>query len=289
MKTIEKTGVTIDAAVDAALKELGCGKDDVTIEVLNAGKRGLFGIFGANEAKVKVTMINDEPEDLFDDDDFDLTAEDIETIESGSESDDEEESFKTEGAADVAPETMNKVETYLKDVLSKMGVPANVESEMKDGALCMDISGDMMGVVIGRHGDTLDSLQYLCSLVLNKETDDYVRVNLDTEDYREKREETLVNLAKKKAENVLRTGRRHVFEPMNPNERRIIHSTLQAYDNLNTYSIGEDPNRKIVIESKNAPRRSRGGYRKSNYSSSYRRDGGRYERAPQMADSKSEE
>ncbi|MCD8048811.1 MAG: protein jag [Clostridia bacterium] len=284
MKTIEKTGVTIDAAVDAALKELGCGKDDVSIEVLNAGKRGLFGIFGSNEAKVRVTLINEPETDFDDDDDFDLTADDIETLETGGAS----ERYETEGTAEIAPAALKKVETYLKDVLSMMGVPAAVSSEIKEGALCMDISGDMMGVVIGRHGDTLDSLQYLCSLVLNKETDDYVRVNLDTEDYREKREETLVNLAKKKAENVLRTGRRHVFEPMNPNERRIIHSTLQAYENLNTYSIGEDPNRKIVIESKSAPRRSRGGYRK-NYSSSYRREGSRYERAPQVADSKSED
>ncbi len=232
-KMIEKTGATIDAAVESALNELGCTRDEVEIEVLSKGSRGFLGL-GASEAKVKVTVIEDESFDL------------------GNFSD--------------VTDTIT-VDKYLLSVLEKMGIDANLEVTENDGSINIDISGELMGIVIGRRGDTLDALQYLCSLVHNKDRDDYVRVNLDTENYRAKREETLVNLAKKIAGTVSRTGRSITLEPMNPNERRIIHSTLQSYDYINTYSIGEDPNRKIVVSSKNGSRSSRsGGYRRS-YSS----------------------
>ncbi len=230
-KMIEKTGATIDAAVESALVELGCTRDEVEIEVINKGSRGFLGL-GAAEAKVRVTVI--------------------------------EESF------DINFDVEDDVEKYLLSILEKMGINAETELTEVDGNINIEISGDMMGVVIGRRGDTLDALQYLCSLVYNKDRDDYVRVNLDTENYRAKREETLVNLAKKIAGTVSRTGRSITLEPMNPNERRIIHSTLQSYDYINTYSIGEDPNRKIVVSSKNSHRGSRSGY-KRNYTS-YKRE-----------------
>lgn len=229
-KMIEKTGTTIDAAVEAALNELNCTRDEVEIEVLSKGSKGFLGL-GASEAKVRITVIEDETSDLV--------------------------SFEETG--DVT------VDKYLQNVLSKMGIEASLEVTENDGNVNIDISGELMGVVIGRRGDTLDALQYLCSLVYNKNRDDYVRVNLDTENYRAKREETLVNLAKKIAGTVSRTGRSITLEPMNPNERRIIHSTLQSYDYINTYSIGEDPNRKIVVSSKNGSR-PRSGYRRG-YSS----------------------
>lgn len=234
-KIIETTGVTIDSAVESALKELGCTREDVEIEVINKGSKGFLGL-GASEAKVRVTLLK------------------------------EEISFEEE-----TKENPN-VDEYLLSVLEKMGIEANLDVKEEDGNVNIDISGELMGIVIGRRGDTLDALQYLCSLVYNKNREDYVRVNLDTENYRAKREETLVNLAKKIAGTVSRTGRSITLEPMNPNERRIIHSTLQAYDYINTYSIGEDPNRKIVVSSKNASRSSRsGGYRR-NYSSSYKKE-----------------
>lgn len=226
-KIIEKTGSTIDEAVESALKELNCVREDVEIEVLNKGSKGFLGL-GASEAKVRVTLIKED------------IAEDNTAVSSD-------------------------IEEYITNILSKMGVDAKLETTVSEDSVNIDISGDMMGVVIGRRGDTLDALQYLASLVYNKDRDDYVRVNLDTENYRAKREETLVNLAKKIAGTVSRTGRSITLEPMNPNERRIIHSTLQGYDYINTYSIGEDPNRKIVVSSKNSSR-SRGGYRR-NYSS----------------------
>ncbi len=231
-KIIEMTGVTIDSAVESALKELNCTRDRVDVEVLNKGSKGIFGL-GASEAKVRVRVLED---------DFN-----IDSVEASSD-----------------------IESYILNILSKMGIEAELDVKEEEGNLNIEISGDMMGVVIGRRGDTLDALQYLTSLVYNKDKDDYVRVNLDTENYRAKREETLVNLAKKIAGTVSRTGRSITLEPMNPNERRIIHSTLQSYDYINTYSIGEDPNRKIVVSSKNSSRSQRGGYRR-NYSS-YKRE-----------------
>lgn len=260
MKTIEKTGSTVDAAIESALNELGCGKDDVVIEVINAGKRGFLGILGSVEAKVRVTVKEKKEEAK---EDIKVTIDDFTSV-------------KEENAESC------HVKEYLSDVLSKMGIESEIIVTEEDGALNMEISGDCMGVVIGRRGDTLDALQYLCSLVHNKGRDEYVRVNLDTENYRAKREETLVNLAKRIAGSVARTGRSITLEPMNPNERRIIHSTLQAYEDINTYSIGEDPNRKIVVASKNASRHSRG-YRR-NYSSSYKRT----EKSYDSFDSKSE-
>ena len=232
-KMIEMTGATIDAAVENALKELNCTRDEVEIDVLNKGSKGIFGI-GASEAKVRVRVIED---------DFDIDS--------------------VEGVS-------GDIKSYLLNILSCMGIEAELDVKEEDGNLNIEISGDMMGVVIGRRGDTLDALQYLTSLVYNKDKEEYVRVNLDTENYRAKREETLVNLAKKIAGTVSRTGRSITLEPMNPNERRIIHSTLQSYDYINTYSIGEDPNRKIVVSSKNSSRSARGGY-KRNYSS-YKRE-----------------
>ena len=228
-KMIEKTGSTIDAAVESALIELGCTRDEVEIEILSKGSKGFLGL-GASEPKVRVTVVKEE--------DFDLGSFEV-----------------SEG-----------VEDYLLNILEKMGINAQLDVKEEEGNLNIEISGDMMGVVIGRRGDTLDALQYLCSLVYNKDREDYVRVNLDTENYRQKREETLVNLAKKIAGTVSKTGRSITLEPMNPNERRIIHSTLQSYEYINTYSIGEDPNRKIVVSSKNGARAQRGGYRR-NYSS----------------------
>ena len=163
-------------------------------------------------------------------------------------------------------------EDFLKNVLNAMGLE-NITigvKENEDNGVEINLEGEEVGSVIGRRGETLDALQYLTSLVYNKDREDYVRVNLDTENYRAKREETLVNLAKKIAGTVSRTGRSITLEPMNPNERRIIHSTLQSYDYINTYSIGEDPNRKIVVSSKNSSKGNRGGYRR-NYSS-YKRE-----------------
>ncbi len=144
-----------------------------------------------------------------------------------------------------APE--DKAVAFLSELFLSMGIRVQIDAKMDGDNLYIDLSGNDMGIVIGKRGDTLDSIQYLTSLVVNNSKGSYIKVTIDTENYREKRKEALEALAQRIAAKVERTGKRHTFEPMNPYERRIIHSTLQANEKVTTYSIGEDPNRKIVV------------------------------------------
>lgn len=140
-------------------------------------------------------------------------------------------------------------ENFLHDVFNamNMAVTVDVNYDEEKKAMDIEISGDEMGVLIGKRGQTLDSLQYLVSLVVNKGVEEHIRVRLDTENYRERRKETLENLAKNIAYKVKRTKRSVSLEPMNPYERRIIHSTLQNDKYVTTYSEGEEPFRRVVV------------------------------------------
>ena len=142
-------------------------------------------------------------------------------------------------------------EAFLQDVFRSMNMDVTVVSEYNEDehTLNIDLQGDDMGILIGKRGQTLDSLQYLTSLVINKNNkDEYVRVKLDTEDYRRRRKETLENLAKNIASKVKRTNKTVVLEPMNPYERRIIHSALQQNKNVETFSEGNEPYRHVVVK-----------------------------------------
>lgn len=136
---------------------------------------------------------------------------------------------------------------FLNSVFSNMRLDANINFEEYDGSLKINIEGDNMGILIGRRGETLDALQYLVSLVVNKGDAEFVRVSIDTENYRKKREQTLIQLAKKLADRVMKYRRSITLETMSSNERRIIHATLQNNKMISTYSVGEEPNRKVVI------------------------------------------
>lgn len=206
MIIVEKSGKTIDEAVNEALKELNTTKENVEIEVINEGKRGILGL-GAEDAVVRVKM-------------------------------------------EVTP--LQKAEKYLNDVMKSFGIDVQLNGSYEDESVKVEIVGDSeeVGKVIGRRGDTLDALQYLTSLVVNKGEENYIRVTIDTENYRGKREETLIKLAKRTAGIVARTRKSITLEPMNPNERRIIHSALQEYRNVTTYSTGKEPNRSVVITTK---------------------------------------
>ncbi|MPW25312.1 KH domain-containing protein [Alkalibaculum sp. M08DMB] len=140
--------------------------------------------------------------------------------------------------------------TYLNNIVSAMGIEANIETSLDENVLSIVMTGQDMGILIGRRGQTLDSLQYLTSLVINKLTEQYVRVVLDTENYRKKRELTLKDLAEKLAHRVISTKKKIELEPMNPYERRIIHATLQKNNKIYTFSQGEEPFRKVVIDIK---------------------------------------
>ncbi len=148
-----------------------------------------------------------------------------------------------------AAEVEKKAVDFLKDVLSKMEIENDVKAkyDAEENCLNIEIAGEDMGVLIGKRGQTLDSLQYLVSLVVNKGTKEYIRVKVDTENYRERRNKTLENLAKNMAFKVKRTRRSVMLEPMNPYERRVIHSALQNDSYVTTHSEGEEPYRKVVI------------------------------------------
>ncbi len=137
--------------------------------------------------------------------------------------------------------------SFLESVLKQMNVNASMDIKKDIDGVRITLSGEDMGIVIGRRGETLDALQYLTSLVINKDKEDYVKVTLDTENYRHKREETLQRLASKLCEKVLRYRKSITLEPMNPYERRIIHASLQDKPGITTYSTGTEPNRSVVI------------------------------------------
>lgn len=172
------------------------------------------------------------------------------------------------------------VEDTAKDFLMKifktmdLNAECDVKYDEEDKTIDIDLSGDEMGVLIGKRGQTLDSLQYLTSLVINKESESYIKVKIDTENYRQRRKETLENLAKNISHKVKRTRKAVTLEPMNPYERRIIHSTLQNDKFVETHSEGEEPFRKVVVTPKkdlkeydNNRRGSR--YRNNRYSNKY--------------------
>jgi spoIIIJ-associated protein len=138
---------------------------------------------------------------------------------------------------------------FLGDLFERMGIDASFDIREEDDRLNINISSDKSGIIIGRRGETLDSLQFLTSLVVNRNNTTYKKIILDTEDYRAKRETTLKKLAERLAYKVEKSGKSMSLEPMNPYERRIIHSTLQKNNKVKTFSVGEDPNRRVVIKS----------------------------------------
>lgn len=146
------------------------------------------------------------------------------------------------------------IEDFLAPIFEKMDIDPDIEYIRTDDQLNIRLTGENIGIIIGRRGETLDALQYLLSLVVNRHSEGYRRVVLDVSDYRAKREETLRRLAQRVADKVNKTRRSITLEPMNPYERRIIHSTLQEFQNIETGSIGEEPNRKVVVRYARAPR-----------------------------------
>ncbi|KUO76318.1 MAG: hypothetical protein APF77_20075 [Clostridia bacterium BRH_c25] len=230
MMVVEKSAKTIEEAVQAALEELKADKDNVDIEVLEQPAKGIFGIIGSRNAKVRVSYKEEKT----------------------PEKKREDRAEKREIRITDFTLEKEKARKFLRDVLESMDIKAEIRAREANGGLYINLAGQKMGVIIGRRGQTLDSLQYLVSLVVNKdkERDNFVKVILDTEDYRKKREETLQRLAKRLAERVQKTGKKVELEPMNPYERRIIHSTLQELEDITTFSEGEEPYRKVIISHK---------------------------------------
>lgn len=147
-------------------------------------------------------------------------------------------------------DAIEEAENFLKDVLEKMGIDVRVEVERKSDHVLFQMYGSELGIVIGRRGQTLDALQYLLNVIANRRADEYVRIVLDGEDFRKRRKETLENLALRLAKRAMRTGKEIILEPMSPQDRKIIHSVLQDHERVVTYSKGQEPNRRIVIDVK---------------------------------------
>ena len=219
--SVEKVGKTIESAIKAALEELNANEEDVIIEVLDEGDSGKILGIGKKDAKVRVTL-EDEQMPAYYGDDEDIS----EGIQNAQE------------AAAV---------NFLAKVLSEIGIRANISSYSEEDTVYVEVSGKDVGAVIGRHGETLDSLQYLANIVMNRKGQEHYRLILDIGGYRRRREETLVSLAKRTASKVVKIGKSYEMEPMNAAERRIIHFALQDFEGVTTFSEGEEPERFVVI------------------------------------------
>lgn len=258
MISITKMGKTIDEAKREALKELGLRESDVEIEILEEPKTGLFGFLGAKDAVIRVTA-RDGAKKLTVEPPVSVKAPEAPKAETAEKApraivheETEEESVTVETVGEfVEGDYLDKAAEFLHEVIHSMGIEAKIDVEEDEESLRMDIvevDERDAGVLIGKRGETLDALQYLTSIVTNAYTDHYVRVFLNTQGYREKREIALKNLARKMSTKALRYGRNMKLEPMNPYERRIIHSEVQKIHGVTSFSEGSEPYRRLVIQ-----------------------------------------
>ena len=283
-KTIVTTGKTIDLAIEAALTQLALDRDSVSVQVLSQAKPGFLGI-GAQPAKVQVTyeapdpvpeapkvalssasrstpkakpVVEKKPE-----------APKVEVKKEAPKAEPKKEAPKAEKKAEPkkeAPKAEKKaepkvyapaeagsveerIEIFLKGLLEHMGSNAVPHAWKEDSnTYKVEFEGSDLGYLIGRRGDTLDALQHLANYSIGRTVEGHIRINVDAEDYRQKREDSLTRYARKKAQQVLKARRRTTLEPMNAYERHVIHAALQDMENITTHSIGTDPNRRVVIE-----------------------------------------
>ena len=280
-KTIIASGKTIDLAIEAALTQLGLSRDDVSVQVLAQAKPGFLGI-GATPAKVEVTyeapdLKPEAPKSA-------LGAASRSKPKAPKVELPKVETPKPEAPKPVAPKAEpkprqekpkaerqpkaevvkaepkeytpaepgsveEKIEQFIKGLLENMGSQA-VPHAWKEGDnnYFVDLVGDDLGYLIGRRGDTLDAIQHLANYTVNRGVEGHIRISVDAESYRQKREDSLRRYAQKKAQQVLKAHRRTTLEPMNAYERHVIHATLQEMDRITTYSVGTEPNRRVVIE-----------------------------------------
>ncbi|MCR5109078.1 MAG: protein jag [Lachnospiraceae bacterium] len=236
MELVEFSGKSVDDAITEACQKLEVTSDRLYYEVVEKGTNGFLG-FASKPAVIKACIKTEEMvENITSDESDDVT------VSENNENNNDQTEKKT-----VVITESNDPKVFLSKVFDAMGLEADIKVELSNNEMNIELNGEEMGVLIGKRGQTLDSLQYLTSLYVNKGSDTYVRVKIDTENYRARRKETLENLAKNIAYKVKRTKKSVSLEPMNPYERRIIHSALQNDKYVNTHSEGEEPYRKVVI------------------------------------------
>ncbi|MCT2535524.1 protein jag [Aquibacillus koreensis] len=203
MKQVTASGQTVEDAVQSALKQLNTSADQVNVEIIDEGKKGILGLFGSKPAIVKVS---------------------------------------------IAENIVARAEKYLKSITSQLGVEISVETTTNSNEITFELSGEKIAILIGKRGQTLNAIQYLVHLFLNKSSDQYYTVIVDAEGYRKRRVETLTQLAHRLADKSVRTRREVSLEPMPSYERKVIHTTLQNNSKIKTYSHGNEPNRHVVIK-----------------------------------------
>lgn len=240
----EKWGKDVKTATELALKDLKCSIDDVTVTVLEEPSKGFLGI-GSKLALVRVEK-KIEPEEK--------NVEELRTekiIEKTTNTDsNSSKKVKFDRPDDLVEVKEHAAIDFLRETTEKMGLKLSFKAYENDSNVYVDIEGKDAGTIIGKRGQTLDAIQYLTSLVVNKKKEGYVRVVLDAENYRAKREKTLEQLANRLADKVVKTRKNVRLEPMNPYERMVIHATLQKNSKVTTRSEGEEPYRRVVIELK---------------------------------------
>lgn len=254
MEYMEFKGKTKNDAITEACRHFSIPSDKLDYVVIDEGKAGFLGM-GAKPAviKARVKEQNDEviePVKLTETPVMASAAAVAEKTENSEKNANTVNKERTETTGDIDVESVAK--KFLDNVFAAMGIAAEISAKYNESmkSLEVELNGDEMGVLIGKRGQTLDSLQYLISLVVNKGTSEYIRVKVDTENYRQRRRETLENLAKNIAYKVKRTRRPVSLEPMNPYERRIIHSALQNDKYVTTHSEGDEPFRRVVVTPK---------------------------------------
>lgn len=244
----EFTAKTVEEAKELAAAEFGVSADEIDFDILEQPRKGLFGMKGVARlmasyeapaapapAEEPVAPVQAAPAE----EPAPASFED----ESEGEAPALPEDFDIEGSAKV-----QAAKKYLTDVLHALGLENfQINAIRRDGNIVLDITGDKLGVVIGRRGETLDSLQYLTILASNRTEESYCRISIDCNGYRDKRRETLESLAKRTSAKVIKQGRKIALEPMNPYERRIIHSCVAEIEGVSSHSTGVEPYRKVVI------------------------------------------
>ncbi len=276
MDAVEKWGVNVDEAVGLALQEMKLTRDQVNVTVLEESSRGFFGI-GSKLAKVRVEpIVIEKPEKEIIREVKEEAKEEAKAVRPAKEAkassparkksekkpqkkEKKQKQVQTAGsniALDgVDKNTLEIVEdhpalTFLKEVTQNMGISLDFTARTGEDLVYIEMSGSDARTVIGKRGQTLDAIQYLTSLVVNKDQEKYIKVVLDAENYRAKRQKTLEQLANRLAGKVTKTGKYVKLEPMNPYERKVIHATLQKNPDVVTRSEGEEPYRRVIIERK---------------------------------------
>lgn len=257
---IEITGKSVEDAFMNAIVELETTSDNIGYDVIDKGSNGILG-FGSRPAKIKAWVKSEVEEEKK------VEAEKAAEVKSTEAAAPVANSDKADVTSDNSDEVLSEphkkmvvtcdvdkvIRDFLDNMFKAMDMDVNIDIKIneEEGCVNVELGGDEMGLLIGKRGQTLDSIQYLVSLVVNKENEKYMRVKVDTEDYRKRRKETLESLAKNIAYKVKRSKRPVSLEPMNPYERRIIHSALQNDKFVATRSEGEEPFRHVIVYLKN--------------------------------------